>query len=167
MKGYTCISKYILWYTYSATIYARIWCILKYIQQYTRTSSVYPNADTLQDSEEAIVTPLCWRSIPFSQNQSLWRAILSHAQRTKSFLSGPMQETWKRQLTNFWMGWTARSAVASRKCTASWQHSPFLQERKAEAWHTPKPFKANFCQIWTRNRAKDSHPANSSCTSTP
>ena len=58
-------------------------------------------------------------------------AILSHAQRTKSFLSGQMQETWKRQLTNFWMGWMARSAVASRKCTASWQHSPFLQQRKA------------------------------------
>ena len=42
--------------------------------------------------------------------------------------AGDMEEA----IDKFWMGWTARSAVASRKCTASWQHSPF-QQRKAEA----------------------------------
>ena len=62
---------------------------MKYTQQYTRTSFVYPNADTLQDFKEAIVTQLCRRLIQLSQNQSLWRAILTHAQRTKSILSLP------------------------------------------------------------------------------
>ena len=44
---------------------------MKYIQQYTRTSSVYPNADTLQDSEEAIDTaPLV--SLPDGAAQPEW-----------------------------------------------------------------------------------------------
>ena len=123
------IYQYILRYTDQVTVYTRIWCILKYIQQYTRTSFVYHNADTLQDFVEAIVTPLCRRSIPLSQNQSLWREILTHAQRTKSILSGLMQETWKRGLT------------------------------KAKAWHMLKPFKVDSCWIWMRNRGKDLHPA--------
>ena len=117
---YTCLQiengiwRDILVYT---SIYSDIQIQRQYMQGYDVYWSIYnniqvqANADTLQDSEEAIVTPLCRRSIPFSQNQSLWRAILSHAQRTKSFLSGPMQETWKRQLTNFHCTWCTMRAT--------------------------------------------------------
>ncbi len=72
------------------TIYQYVTGRAQYNIKYTRISMYFV---------EDIVTQLCgrWPSLFLSQNKSMTREILLPAQRTKGFLSGLMQQAWKRQ----------------------------------------------------------------------
>ena len=44
---------------------------------------------------------------------------------------------------------------------------PIPSGKESQSMTHAEAIQGQFCQIWTRNRGKDLHPANSSCTSTP